>query len=221
MKKSSELDFISQRHGLQFHKDLMNFSKKPEFFCGANLWLLKPAGRNRGNGIFIFSDLLKLNEFLQNLGEKEQRTFKKKPSYEETLINTYTHHFYKGNEEIKSANLIGKVGASNSSIGTNNDASKSKYHRKFVIQKYLESPLLIKGRKFDIRAWVLLDYRKNLYLFREGYIRTSSERYDKNCLDNYYIHLTNNAVQKNSKNYQKFELGNQLSYNSFQVDFFY
>jgi len=187
----------------------MNFSKNKEFFCGSNLWLLKPAGRNRGNGIFIFSDLLKLNEFLQNLGEKDIRTFKKKPSYEETLINTYTHNFYKGNEEIKSSNSIAKTP----------DVKKGKYQRKFVIQKYLESPLLIKGRKFDIRAWVMLDYKKTLFLFREGYIRTSSEKYDKNCLDNYYIHLTNNAVQKNSKNYQKFELGNQLSYNNFQVTF--
>lgn len=170
---------------------------------------MKPAGRNRGNGIFIFNDLLKLNEYLQNLGEKDlKKTLKKKASYQEIIANGNTHYTYKGNEEIKSQEIKSEQEIK---------PKDSQYHRKFVIQKYMESPLLIKCRKFDIRAWVLLDQKKTLFLFREGYIRTSSEKFDKNSIDNYYVHLTNNAVQKNSKNYQKFELGNQLSYSNFQV----
>ena len=43
----------------------------------------------------------------------------------------------------------------------------------------------------------------------------SSERY---CLDisNYFIHLTNNAVQQHSKQYGNFENGNQLSFDAFR-----
>ena len=45
----------------------------------------------------------------------------------------------------------------------------------FVIQKYVEKPLLIQGRKFDIRAWALIATDMRCYFFKEGYIRTASE----------------------------------------------
>ena len=47
----------------------------------------------------------------------------------------------------------------------------------FVIQKYLERPLLIKKRKFDIRLWVLVTHDMKCFLFKEGYIRMSSREY--------------------------------------------
>jgi len=52
---------------------------------------------------------------------------------------------------------------------------------------------------------------------REGYLRTASSEYkvDRTALNNDYIHLTNNAVQKNSPNYGTFEDGNQLSFSYF------
>ena len=50
-------------------------------------------------------------------------------------------------------------------------------------------------------------------LSREGYLRLASEPFEMNAssLKNKFIHLTNNAVQKNHDKYGKFELGNQLS----------
>lgn len=84
----------------------------------------------------------------------------------------------------------------------------------FVIQKYIERPMLISGRKFDIRTWALIDHNSNLYFFSEGYVRMSSEQYDSStsAINNPLVHLTNNAVQKYGKNYCKFESGNQLSF---------
>lgn len=83
--------------------------------------------------------------------------------------------------------------------------------RKILMQKYIESPLLVHGRKFDIRMWVLLDSFQNVYIFPEGYLRLSSEKYSLED-QNKYIHLTNNAIQLNSANYGKFERGNQMSF---------
>ena len=48
----------------------------------------------------------------------------------------------------------------------------------FIIQKYIEAPLLFKDRKFDIRIWALISHDQSLYLFKEAYVRTSSETYD-------------------------------------------
>ena len=88
----------------------------------------------------------------------------------------------------------------------------------FIIQKYIERPLLIAGRKFDIRIWVLLTHEFDCYFFKEGYLRTASTEYtiDLDNIDNKFVHLTNNAVQMNAKNYGSFEDGNQMSFKEFQ-----
>lgn len=84
----------------------------------------------------------------------------------------------------------------------------------FIIQKYMERPLLFEGRKFDIRVWVLLTQDLRVYFFKQGYVRTSSMVYSvkENDYNDLLIHLTNNAVQKYDKNYCKYEPGNQLSF---------
>jgi hypothetical protein len=55
-----------------------------------------------------------------------------------------------------------------------------------------------------------------LYLFREGYLRTSSEEF---ALDDFnpFVHLTNNAVQINNAKYGLFEPGNHLSFRQLET----
>ena len=76
----------------------------------------------------------------------------------------------------------------------------------FVIQKYLEKPLLLDGRKFDIRIWVLYTQDLKVYWFKNGYLRTSSSSYstEGTSMKDSSVHLTNNAVQKNLKDYGRF-----------------
>ena len=50
--------------------------------------------------------------------------------------------------------------------GTVNNPVENVKMKRFVIQKYIESPLLINKRKFDIRVWVLIDQDLNLYFFK-------------------------------------------------------
>ena len=76
----------------------------------------------------------------------------------------------------------------------------------------MEKPLLIHDRKFDIRAWVLLTDDLTVHFFKEAYIRTSAETFSTENIGNYFIHLTNNAIQKYGENYGAFESGNQLSF---------
>ena len=66
----------------------------------------------------------------------------------------------------------------------------------FIIQKYIEKPFLISGRKFDIRVWVLVNQDFEVFFYREGYVRTSSQEYKLDNCEDQYVHLTNNAVQK-------------------------
>lgn len=89
----------------------------------------------------------------------------------------------------------------------------------YILQKYLETPYLLNKRKFDIRCYTLLTSINGIiqcYFYEEGYLRTSSKKFNCDDLSNLFIHLTNDAIQKKSENYGKFESGNKISYNEFQ-----
>mmetsp|Transcript_12435 Transcript_12435/g.9035 ORF Transcript_12435/g.9035 Transcript_12435/m.9035 type:complete len:139 (+) Transcript_12435:611-1027(+) len=91
--------------------------------------------------------------------------------------------------------------------------------RSYIVQKYIEKPLLYRGRKFDIRCYTLLtSVNGNLqgYWYNEGYFRTSSKEFSLKNVTSRLIHLTNDAVQKKSDDYGKFENGNKLNYAEFQ-----
>lgn len=51
------------------------------------------------------------------------------------------------------------------------------------------------------------------FWYNEGYIRTSSCIFDLSDLTDTFIHLTNDAIQKRSEEYGKFESGNKLTFN--------
>lgn len=87
-------------------------------------------------------------------------------------------------------------------------------YRTYIIQKYIERPLLYKRRKFDLRHYIMLNCSNGLmkgYWFKEGYVRTTSSEYSlRQGLSS--VHLTNDAVQKNLPDYGKYEKGNKISY---------
>jgi tubulin--tyrosine ligase len=88
----------------------------------------------------------------------------------------------------------------------------------FIVQKYIDHPLLIHNRKFDFRCYGLMtsiNGHLKGYFYEDAYIRTSCKEFDISNLDNKYIHLTNDAVQKNSMDYGKYENGNKMSLHDF------
>ena len=73
-----------------------------------------------------------------------------------------------------------------------------------VVQKYMENPLLVDGRKFDIRAFmVIICMKPYLVLYNYGYVRLSLNKYTtENFEKDKITHLTNNSVQKNHPDYK-------------------
>ena len=65
--------------------------------------------------------------------------------------------------------------------------------------------------------WVLLNSSDGkIYAYKESYVRTSSKEYkefdpDISPEDQIFMQLTNNAIQKDGKDYGKFEEGNIIS----------
>ena len=169
-------------------------------YSGKNIWILKPTGFNRGRGISVFDSIDKLKTLiryysegvLENIGTDAEANA-------EVTLQSY--------EQIRC------------SISNINNLPSIIKSRTFVIQKYIERPLLFHERKFDIRVWVLITQEMKVYFFKEGYLRLSSEKYttDDNAIDRKNIHLTNNAIQKYCEGYGIFEDGNQVSFSKFQV----
>lgn len=92
--------------------------------------------------------------------------------------------------------------------------------KNIILQRYIQNPLLINKRKFDIRVFALFVGHAQTgkirgYFYDEGYLRTSSKEYNLEKWDNRMVHLTNDAVQKNSADYGKFESANKISYTDF------
>ncbi|OAF65038.1 hypothetical protein A3Q56_07237 [Intoshia linei] len=81
----------------------------------------------------------------------------------------------------------------------------------YVITKYIDKPLLVGGKKFDLRIYVLVTSFKPLKVFVSnlGFARFSTVKYKSGNadMDNMFIHLTNVAIQKNAEYYNKFHGG--------------
>ncbi|KAK6622692.1 putative tubulin polyglutamylase ttll1 [Polyplax serrata] len=84
----------------------------------------------------------------------------------------------------------------------------------YVISKYIDNPLLIGGKKFDLRLYVLVSSFKPLkaYLFKLGFCRFCTLKYDTSIqeLDNMFVHLTNVSIQKHGGEYNSMH-GGKLS----------
>ncbi|KAJ1458134.1 tubulin-tyrosine ligase family-domain-containing protein [Pelagophyceae sp. CCMP2097] len=75
----------------------------------------------------------------------------------------------------------------------------------YIVSRYIENPMLIGGKKFDLRLYVLVtSYRPlRVYTFSEGFARFCNVKYsdDVGDINNPFIHLTNVAIQKNNEDY--------------------
>jgi len=132
---AQELDFIPETYVLPKEKNLLEQS-----FKNSRLWIVKPSCRARGNGIMVFDNFDKIQEFIRE------------------------------NTESK----------------------------RFVVSKYIDNPLLLEGRKFDMRIYVLVRSFQPLiaYKYEEGFTRLCSSPYSTENLTDLKAHLTNIAIQK-------------------------
>lgn len=78
----------------------------------------------------------------------------------------------------------------------------------WVMQKYIECPLLVKKKKFDIRQWVLVTSWNPLtaWFYDKCYLRFGVEDYSIDDLKNKFVHLTNNSIQKYSDKFEKSDI---------------
>lgn len=77
----------------------------------------------------------------------------------------------------------------------------------YLAQRYVDSPYLVGGRKFDLRIYVLITSYNPLrvYLYRSGFARFTNCRFSmrREDITNTFIHLTNVAIQKHAPTFDR------------------
>ena len=177
----------------------------------------------------IYLDLPKLIE--DKIQEEDQKSYTdyfranlvKRVGNKQKIIIPKSHYIGRNMWLLKRTNFnrgrLIKVFSDLKSILDEIEESKTKC-KHLLIQKYIEAPLLYNNRKFDIRIWVLFtfiskNYSFEVYVFKEGHLKACSEPFNLTSPD-LYVHLTNYSVQKYNINFSKLEIGNEISFETFQ-----
>ena len=174
------------------------------------LYIAKPAGKAQGRGIFLFRRLKRLAPWRDANAARRRAP-----------VATLGGH---GSAASSSSHRARGRGGSN----TLHPPSPPPVEP-YVVQRYVERPLLIGGKKFDLRLYALVTSADppRVYLHRAGFARFSTRRYEKEDDDERHVdsvqeplirslrdlraHLTNVALNKtadgyNARNAQKFDL---------------
>jgi tubulin polyglutamylase TTLL9 len=192
----------------------------PMMTASSNIWIMKPIGQSQGRGIFFVWKRSQIQRW-QNRRKKLDDDMNTTNSQQQfnglstSSLSSYSLQFHHQQQQQQQCEQYSGVSHSTQQQQNNNNNNNIASNansinickENYVAQKYIHNPLLIGGRKFDMRLYVLVISFSPLvvYVNREGFARFSSKRYDSkiksNSMENYFVHLTNHSVQKKGESY--------------------
>ncbi|XP_075244954.1 tubulin polyglutamylase TTLL7-like [Convolutriloba macropyga] len=153
-------------------------------------------------------NMMKIQKFFPNDYDFVPKTWNM-PLDGNSFLN-YVKESGKKRRRIKTFIAKPSNGAMGNGIRLFRNVEKAPLDENYIIQEYLDKPMLIDGFKFDMRVYVLVTSCDPLkvFLFRDGLVRISTKSYvlpnDQN-IEELYMHLTNYSVNKFSATYEKDE----------------
>ncbi|KAI9345289.1 tubulin-tyrosine ligase family-domain-containing protein [Obelidium mucronatum] len=201
--EGAKFDFICTSYVLPQEHALFQeeFKRNP-----GSVWIMKPVGKAQGKGIFLINKMSQINQWRTKNGA----TGGSGSNNNSGSNNSINSSSIAGSR----ANMVG--GGAGAGAGGGNAAtttsgketgggSDADIPEAYIVQRYIENPYLIGGKKFDLRIYVLVTSYSPLvvHIHRNGFCRFSNHQFTMNVKDisNLYIHATNVAIQKHSPNY--------------------
>jgi hypothetical protein len=158
-----------------------------------NLWIFKPVSQSRGRGIHITRTVAEALAFVEPLCSPggvgaNTATREMGKTYDTTAMIHTT---------MTTSSGTGTGSTSHGGSNPNPNPNPERYDEKYVVQRYVADPLLVHGRKFDLRIYVLVTSFAPLeaWVYTEGFARFSMSTYNVNAKD-MNVHLTNAALQR-------------------------
>lgn len=149
-------------------------------------WILKPSMSDRGQGIRLFSTMAELQSIFDG--------------WEEDMPSSDDE------DEDDDAHSTDATGGDETG-----DHITTSHLRHFVAQPYIHPPLLVNGRKFHIRTYVLCNGRLDVYVYRQMLALFAAKDYaapwEEDDLDK---HLTNTCLQGPGSSPSSVQLWNAL-----------
>lgn len=203
------------------------------------IWIVKPAAGNKGSGIVIKTNLDAVLEYVDSAAQraaddaaqaaalkKERRVLLEGQKFEgqdvdhlDRMLDTdgvpVVHE-----PEAKSLEQEEEEAEEQRRLATSGNApdspAKAPIHD-FVVQSYLENPLLVEGYKFDIRVYAIVDPWLRLHIFTQNMLKLSATPFtlDPATFDDRYVHLTNHCIAKESANYGAVTPTNEMGFPMF------
>lgn len=175
--------------------------------CPNSVWIMKPPAKAQGKGIFLFTKLSDVAEwrrdYNKNGGTVRQTTYQQQGASAATAAAAAAAAAGGGvadaDEKKKTVADAGCTAAEARAAATSGGGDIEPY----LAQRYIDSPHLIGGKKYDMRVYCLVTSWNPLqaWLYRGAFCRFCHHRYSLDDIENTFIHVTNVAVQKLNPKY--------------------
>ncbi|CCW64978.1 unnamed protein product [Phytomonas sp. EM1] len=187
--------------------------------CPGSTWIVKPTSCSQGKGIFLIN---RIQQLLQWMKKRHAEARAGSPAEGGTSSRggggggggSHPHKLHSVPAKVEHSR-DGKLDSAAPS------SSQTAFAGSFIVSRYIANPLLIGGKKFDLRLYVLVTSFKPLvaYFHRAGFARFCATKYVGDQTSGHHLgsHLTNVALQKGDKHYNtthggKWSLKNFLLY---------
>jgi len=204
-EEAAKYDFFPQSFVLPVEYGMFQeeFKKNPGV-----VWIMKPIGQCQGRGIFLFNKLQHIAEWKKDsrFGANSGSNSGGNSGYNSGSSNNSGSGNNGSNNSASggSNGVNSSTGATGTNASTNNNGDSVET---YIVQKYIDRPFLVGGKKFDLRVYCLVTSYQPLtvWLYRSAFCRFTHQRFSMNVkeIGERYIHLTNVAVQKTAPGYTK------------------